>query len=544
MKPAYKILCLSLVSLATLGGCKKFRDINENPNKPENVDIKFVLPTAQAGTAICLGGQFQIIGGIWSQYWTQSPSSSQYRILDQYQVDGAFVNGVWTTAYSAALSDYEAVIANSGTQANYRAIAKIMKAFTYQMLTDPFGDIPFTEALKAESANITSPHYDPQETVYNGLIALVKEGMNEIDVNAAHPEGDDLIYGGDMEAWQKFGNTLLLRLYMRLSERAPSVAQQGIADLYANGIGFIEEGETAKIDYSSEAGNYNPLFSEMNNATVTRIQNLVASKTALDSFIANNDIRALIFYAPGTGGLNGLEQGFFTIQGVSGASLAHPSAAVGGDAQDDASALAPVIFISDYESLFLQAEAALRGWGTGDAQELYERGVAANFDAYAANFAQLQEDGDLPSLVADSLATSDTTGIKQDLPYNLSYVVNTYLHGDADLTGAGMLYLGGEQVPITPASFRGAYPATGTTAEKLEAIITQKWFSMCGNQGLEAWSEWRRTGYPDFFIVSRNSRLSGGSFPLRLPYPDGEVTNNLNFPGQKAPTERVWWDAN
>ncbi|HEY1032601.1 MAG TPA: SusD/RagB family nutrient-binding outer membrane lipoprotein [Flavipsychrobacter sp.] len=66
--------------------------------------------------------------------------------------------------------------------------------------------------------------------------------------------------------------------------------------------------------------------------------------------------------------------------------------------------------------------------------------------------------------------------------------------------------------------------------------------SFC-NQNIEAWTEWRRTGYPDFFTLSRNSRI-GSQFPQRLPYPEAEVTRNLNFPGQKPMTEKVWWDAN
>jgi hypothetical protein len=540
MKSIYKIaLSISAVSLLAFTGCKKWRDVNNNPNNPAEVTIQLLLPSAQGAIAQQLGGKFQIAGGFWSQYWTQFPSASQYTAFDQYQPDGTDIDNSWTGLYSDALTDLEQIIKKGGTEKNYIAIAKILKAYTYQLLTDQFNDIPFTEALRGESDGITSPHYDSQETVYNGIISMVKEGMSEIDPAAGHPSSDDLIYGGDMDAWMKFGNTLLLKMYMRLSAKAPSLAAAGIADLYANGVGFIEEGETAKITYSSEPGNYNPMYSEINNAVINNRLNIIASSTAMDSFLANNDPRVAAFYFA-NGAFKGNTQGAY--EGASG-TFSTPSAAVGGDVTNiDGSATAPVIFISDYESLLLQAEAAVRGWGSGSDQELFERAVVANFHAYSSALNDVIGVVFSP-LVADSLATSDTTGVRQEIPFTVDYAANTYLHGDADVLN-GNYYLDGEPVSVTPASNWGTYPAAGSTDEKLKYIITQKWFSMCGNQCIEAWTEWRRTGFPNFFTVSVASRITPGVFPVRFPYPDREVTNNLNFPGQKLVTEKVWWDVN
>lgn len=547
MKAIYKLVFgIAAVSMLAFAGCKKFRDVNKNPNSPEQVSINLLLASAQGEIAQQVGGKFQIAGSMWSQYWTQDPSASQYRVFEQYQIDGSDINNAWIGLYSGALTDLEQIIKKGGTSKNYIAIAKILKGYTFQMLTDQFGDIPFTEALKGESDGITSPHYDSQETVYNGIIAMVKEGMAEIDANAAAPGSDDLIYGGDMAAWEKFGNTLLLRVYMRLSERSPSVAQQGINELYANGIGFIEEGETAKIDFSSEPGNYNPFYSEINNAVIARQLNLIASSTSIDSFLANNDPRIAAFYYH-NGAYKGLRQGDY----LSGSgTFSTPSAAVGGDVRAGdiiaQSAKAPVIFLSDYESLYLQAEAAVRGWGTGNDKSLFERGVKANFVDYSAPITAAIGEVFAP-IIADSLATSDTTGyvLPSPLLYSADYAAETYLHSDADLIngGGGIYYLEGEPVSVTPASYWGTYPVGGTVQERLQHIITQKWFSMCGNQGIESWTEWRRTGFPTFFKVSVNSVI-GENFPVRFPYPDDETSNNLNFPGPKQVTQKVWWDAN
>ena len=542
MKSLYKIaLGAAAVSMLFFAGCKKFRDVNKNPNNPDQVTIQLLLPSAQAEIAQSLGGKFQIAGGIWSQYWTQDPSASQYRGFDQYVLDAAEFNNQWNGLYAGALTDLEQIIKLGGTQKNYIAIAKILKGYTYLLLTDAFGDIPYTEALKGESEGITSPHYDRQEVVYNAAIALLKEGQAALDDDAAHPAGDDLIYAGDLDAWRTFANTTMLRAYLRLAYRSPATAQAGVEALYDNDFGFIEEGGTAKIDYSSEPGNYNPMYSEINNAVINRQLNIIASSTAMDSFLGNNDPRVAAFYFA-NGAFKGLKQGNF--RSPSG-TYSTPSAAVGGDVRAAVvaqSAVAPVIFLSDYESLFLQAEAAVRGWGSGDDQALFERAVVANFQAYSKSINDAIGVVFSP-LVADSLATSDSTGVKQEIPFTVSYAANTYLHGDADVLN-GDYYLEGEPVSVTDASFWGTYPAGGTATDKLKYIITQKWFSMCGNQSFEAWTEWRRTGYPTFFVESVESEIANGLFPVRFPYPEGELSNNLNFPGQKAISDKVWWDAN
>lgn len=493
-KISIKALVLGILILGTVSSCKKdYFDINTDPNYPANADVEQLLPSAQGAIAHVLGNNFQIVGGLYSQYWTQSPSASQYKIYEQYSPAASDFDFPWQIMYSDALYDLKTIEtkATADGRSQYVAIAKILTAFSFQLLTDNFGDIPYSQALQG-GEGVLSPKYDSQESIYTGIIASLKSGIALCDENAeVHPGADDLIYGGDMFLWKKFGNTLLLKMYLRLSEVNPTLAQQGIAELDANAAEYLSYEESAKVSYFSEGGNTNPLYSAMSELGST--QNLVASATCINYMLdANiNDPRVPILYHTSlNGNYLGLQQGLYTASAST--QVSYPSTYTGGYVQDLdeglASALAPVFFISAYESFFLQSEAAARGWlPSVDAQLSYEAGIEESFTVL----------GLTPTDIADYIAQ--------------------------------------------PAI---AYPASGTLPDQIKSIITQKWLSMCGTQGIEAWAEQRRTGYPDFFVVSANSLLGPNIFPARLLYPSSEVTRNGNFPGQKLISDKVWWDVN
>ncbi|HYG40548.1 MAG TPA: SusD/RagB family nutrient-binding outer membrane lipoprotein [Cytophagales bacterium] len=142
-----------------------------------------------------------------------------------------------------------------------------------------------------------------------------------------------------------------------------------------------------------------------------------------------------------------------------------------------------VYFISAAESYFLQAEAVVRAGVAGDAQSLYNSGIEASFEKFGAT-------------------------------------------GASDVYEDGKVY---------------AFPTAGTLDQKIEAIVTQKWVSMANSQGLEAFFEQNRTGYPDFFTVAVNN-VTSGQFPKRLFFPQSERTGNPgNLPAIKPLTEPVWW---
>jgi len=529
----YKIITFLAIGSLFVGSCKKYLDVNSNPNIANNPNVEAVLPSAQVAIAHVVGGQFQINGSFWAQYWTQSPLANQYKQYDQNQPSSDNYNTSWRLLYASALADLQYVYntASATNSKQYMAVAGLLTAYTFQVITDAWGDVPFKEALKLKvDGGNESPAYDLQSAIYDGIVTKIDDAIALIDENSAvHPGGDDLMYGGDMSMWRTFGYTLKLKVGMRLSEVNPAKAQAIISSITSD-PGFMyfitTDFEEAKIRFSTAGGSQNPLYSEI--VGLGNTQNIYGSATCIDSMNSNFDPRVGVFYIPISGPVQGITQGDFNNAGnAAGKSIA--SHYVGAEANNDESGAAPVKFISSYESLFLQAEATARGWLVGgNDQALFEAGIAESFRAYLT-------DADVSEIIRDSLP-SEYNEFKVDL----NYAIYRYIHGDT-VTG----YLGGDTVANTnlPATNWGSYPAAGTTQEKIRHIVTQKWFSMCGNQGFEAWTEWRRTGYPDFLVTSVNS-LIGTSKPVRFIYPTEEINLNANFPGVKQVTQKMWWDLN
>jgi len=480
-----------VAALLSASSCKKdFLDVNVDPNNPTKATVDLVLPTALGYTAYNMGNPYQVLGGYWGQIWTQGPTGSQFAVYDQYSITSSSFDRQWINMYAGPLNDFKYIIeeATAAGNNNYAAIGKIMQAYVFQIMTDLHGDIPFSEALQA-GKGVVAPKFDSQQEVYDGLIKLVNEGLALIDENSSsHPGNDDFFYHGDMHQWKKFANTLKLKIYLRQAYVRPNIAQSGIQAMYAAGAEFIDQGDEAAVPFSNVTFNQHPLFAHI--ASVGEF-NILASQTALGSLLALNDPRADVFYrrataAPNTGNHVGILQGNGRLlpnpATLNDRQFSKPGAAVGGPGGP----AARVILMSEAESYFLQAEAVARGWGSGDAEQLYYDGIALSFLSWNLSIAQF----------------------------------NTYA----------------SQPAID-------YPAAGTLEQKLKAVIFQKWTSMCGSQNVEAWTEWRRTGYPDIFTISTTSNI-GNKFPTRLLYPDSEITSNPNTPAQKTVTDKVWWDIN
>jgi Starch-binding associating with outer membrane len=502
-----------------VSSCKKFLDVNNNPNQSPTATVQTLLPAAELYVASTVGVDLQINGCIWGEFWTQSPNASQYRQLEQYAPGQDNFSTPWTNLYVAGENFYQLYyLADTQHKKQYKAISLAMQAYTFQLLTDAWGDVPFKQALKGAFAdsNIINPKYDSQRVVYRGIQAYLDSALKLINPSdKVVPTNDDLIYGGDMKKWRKFCYTLKLRSYLRMSQIDPIGAKAGVIALYADpNLTFIGSGDDAFIAFGASSSSKSPLYAEASSTTMGGIQNLVGSKTCIDQMNNNGDPRAYVFYegtaASGGGAVVGVAQGDYATTALA-STYSLPNVYVAGDANNTASANAPVNLLTSYESLFLQAEVVARGWvasSFGQTDDvLFYAGIKANFDYYKTGL----------GLTYGAPATST--------------IYNDYIVG---------YILGGTTASPLPGPYV-VYPVAGTVAQKVEFIITQKWFSMCGNQGFEAWCEQRRTGYPNFFVLSKNS-LIGPNYPKRFLYPTSESTRNVNFPGLKTITTKMWWD--
>ncbi|MFT2007287.1 SusD/RagB family nutrient-binding outer membrane lipoprotein [Pontibacter sp. 13R65] len=485
MKSKRYILATVLTVFLSLTSCDNFLDINDDPNNPPSSTPALTLPAAQGEVAYILGNQFQFLGNFFAQHWTQAGGANQYCDLELYQMTTSdYDTRVWAELYAGALNDFRYIAdqGEEGNSPNYAAIGQIMQAYTFQVITDAWGDVPFTSAL--EGIQNLNPEYQTQEEIYNSLIPLLDEAIAKIDNNAPTPGSDDLVFGGNMDRWRRFANTLKLKIFIRQTYVRPSVASAGIQAMYAAGAEFLGMGETAAVAFVNQTQNRNPFF--QTQVTFRGGVDVVASNTALNYLQTTGDPRLDNFYAPAQTGTNagtfvGFDQGVECTPARTGAqsnTVSKPGPAV-------ASATTAVPFITAAESYFLQAEAAARGWtnGTGNASELYAQGIRASFNYLGENVAGV-----------DALLQNQSV----------------------------------------------AYPVGAPVEEQVDRIITQKWLSFNGTQGFEAWTEYRRTGYPSFIELS--AAASENVIPKRILYPNTESIRNQSYPGLKEISVPVWWD--
>ena len=494
-----KILLLVALVLS-MSTCKKnkFLNVNNNPNNPATVPPNLALPTCEANIAYMLGNQMTIMGGLWAQYWTQDPANGiQYANYDRYNNVPTDNDRMWTSMYAVG-ANLNFVIANdTGTQ-RYAAIAYLLKAYNFQLITDAYGDVPLSQALLG-AAN-TAPHYDPQQNVYDSCVVWIKDGMALLSkANTTNPgilsPPEDLVFPNQpLSAWQKFGNTLLLRVYIRQSEKNPGVASAGIAALATSASGsngfMATPADDAKTIYIDNTYQQYPLYATY--LSLNGFRQLIASATIINTMNALNDPRIADFFLPNSndGAYEGLLQG--NGENIQGAADTGWSAL----GPEIFSPTASVFLLTAAESNFLQAEAIARGYASSfggsntSASAAYNNGINASWSEW----------------------TNSTAAIG---------TISTY-----------------EALPAVN------YASASGLQAQLNLILTQKWIAMCGNQNFEGWTEWRRTRIPAGFVTSASSTLAAGQFPRRFVYPSEELLNNTSFPGEALITAPVWWDVN
>jgi hypothetical protein len=485
-------ICLCCAASSIIS-CKKQLNINQNPSLPNlsQGTPSVVFPAAVLATTGKVGGDLAIVGGIWSQFFTQSDLAQQYVQTESYNLPSTdnFVNGVYDVLFTQALEDYKFVIDRSAEQGdwNYYLLGTVMNAYTASLMIDLYDKIPYTQAL--QGAGNLNPKFDSGYAIYTSLINTIDTALskNLSALTVTAPGSQDLVFGGNIANWIAFANTLKLKMYLRHVNAYPNAAASGIAALYAGNPQFLTV-DASVTNFSNTPGRDNPFY-EQNIRTLNTTTNLKASTTFVSWLQANNDPRIVYFF--GSDSITSINQGDYA--NINAAYQAAPVFVQ--------TPLDPVEFISTAESWFLQAEADLRYFGGSKADSLYNKGVLAAFQ---------QEGLDGSSFIAPGAAY--------------------------------------------------AYPAGGTPAQQLQAIIVQKWASCAyGCHGIESFFEQIRTGYPlrspvystipgyipGQLVIGPNSSLPAGQYAKRFVFPYDETSRNTNAPQTVVPeTTPAWWGLN
>ena len=180
----------------------------------------------------------------------------------------------------------------------FTGVALTMKSFIFGNITDIWGDAPYTDAVKGDlgEEGFEYPAFDSQEVIYDGIIADLSQAADlfaSADVSVVNT-ASDLYFGGDTYQWQRFANSLLLRYYMRISEKKPQVAQAGIEAIYNSGMYFQTAAQDATLDYTGGANDVWPSqFTDVDD--FTRWQ---ACQTLIDQLVGTNDPRLSVWFSP------------------------------------------------------------------------------------------------------------------------------------------------------------------------------------------------------------------------------------------------------
>jgi len=339
-------------------------DLNENPNNPVDIGADYLFANAvEATVSRVVGASLNMdITGLWVQHYTEH----EYTVEDLYDITDSGVSTHWTNFYAGPMQDLQEVILRGEAQdrPNTIGMAMIMKAWTAQVITDLWGDIGYSEALRGRENEAVTVSYDTQEAVYTRLFTETAAAAAMLD-----PEGlgrmanGDLIYGGDMENWRRFANSLRMRMAMRLSDVAPAVAEQQFVEAY-NAGGFQSNDDSAILWYLDNGQNQHPIFSYESGRNDHSVSQMV-----IETLRDMNDPRLSVYARPNAGG---------NYWGAPPATFTDPPLdSVSKIGEFYSGADAPGVLQSYAEVLFLQAEAVERGWITGDAAALYEAGIRA-----------------------------------------------------------------------------------------------------------------------------------------------------------------------
>lgn len=469
------------LALAVTACNNDLTSINQNPNGPTDVAAEYLFPQGVTSVVRTLRGTgFDMtMTSLWSQHYAKI----QYVDEDWYDIRPGSVDGWWSGLYSGGLQDLKQAVDKATTvgKPNQVAAAQIMRTWTFGVMTDLWGDIPYSEANSGDAADgTTTPKYDKQQDIYNGMFATLKDASDKIAAGGATFGSSDPIYGGDAASWKKFANSLRARFAMRLTKRDPTTARAQLTAALAAGV-FTSNADGAALAWSDEP-NVAPLYEDAKTRNDHRV-----SKTLVDTLKSLSDPRLAVYaqctqVSAAAGGCDYI--------GVPNA-LTSPAAIALGLTRTSKigkvfyEAHAPSWLMDYSEVLFIQAEGAQRGWTGGSAATLYNAGITAS----------LQQNGVSASAIAAYLAQPKVAYSAADGLTQIALQKWIALYGQGSeawaeyrRTGVPNLKPGPAAIiptvarrltyPVSEQSFNKAAREAAIAAQGPDALTTRVWWDM------------------------------------------------------------------
>ncbi len=510
------IAFLSALTIALLfTGCTKdFEEINTNKRVLAELDkatIGNVYAYCQYN-GLMNGWAFQTSQNLFADLYAQYYSNIQTKFpSDRYIQVGGWLDGAWRNFYSHAAANLKVILDKTdpenpdaaGMEAQH-ALLEIWKVFMYQRISDYWGPIPYSAVGNGES----SVPYDPQDKIYYDFFDLLDDALGVLD---QHKGGNafgahDQIYGGDIDSWIRFGNTLRLRVAMRISYVDPDRAKTEAEKAVAGGV----------IENNSQNAIFHTTPDSWNALNIMLPWNEFRMSAAMESVLKGyEDPRLPGYFSPTVSSVEagspewvGLRNGY-SIPELSNYDWNDLSRMGPRWTDPNAKGTNPIEVMLASEAYFLRAEGALNHWNMGGtAEELYNQGITMSLEFWGA-------DADAITAYLQSEKTPIAT---HDAPQPMT------------------------DIPVKFASD----PAT-----QLEQIMTQKWLALYPD-GWEAWSEARRTDLPKLYprMHSDNPDVGPDEMMRRIDFVDVEYNTNaaaveeakgyLNGPDNGA--TRLWWN--
>lgn len=475
-----RTLIILFIITAGLNACSKVDNIN--PNVPSIVNPGVVLPQVIYNTSNTLVNNAFELNNELIQYTCMNNTFTE---VQRFKLQPANSNGIW--GLYNRLRDLDDIIAMSDKGVglgNYKAMARVLKVYLFSVLTDTYGDIPYRDAGKGASEQEFTPVYNSQEEVYKGMLEELAAVAGTFNASETLAYSGDPVYKGNMLRWQKFTNSLRLRLLMRASGKLASAATDIQTMLSAPQQYPLMESNDDNFLYR-----YTGSLPDVYPLAPSYVRDFDFKYKSVSAFIVDSlkkfsDSRLFQYARPTNASATtnnpqyvGLPNSLPVTESANYNGGFNFQSYLGTRFQSNTE---PAIWLTWSEVLFLKAEAAQRGFFTGNAETLYNDAIKASFGYWGAEF-------------------------------NNSY-----------LDQAGVKYDG-----------------------QLSKIYLQKFFALYFT-GMEAWNEYRRTGYP--LLVPGPTNANDGKVPSRIPYPLSEQSlNRVNYEdaakrmGGDNMNHKLWW---